>query len=35
LIIPLFVYIPLSLPWGILPQVFICLRKSEWLESQA
>ena len=35
LIIPLFVYITLSLPWGILPQVFICLRKSEWLESQA
>ena len=30
LIIPLWVHIPLSLPWGILPQIFVCLRKSEW-----
>ena len=30
LIIPLWVHIPLSLPWGILPQIFVCLRRSEW-----
>ena len=28
--IPFWVHIPLSLPWGILPQIFVCLRKSEW-----
>ena len=22
--------IPLSVPWGLLPQIFVCLRKSEW-----
>ena len=25
----------ISLPWGILPQIFICLRKSEWQEISA
>jgi hypothetical protein len=27
--------IPLSLAWGILPQIFVCLRKSEWQEISA
>jgi hypothetical protein len=30
-----YVNIPLSILCGILPLIFICLRKSEWLESQA
>ena len=29
------VVIPLSLPWPILPQIFVCLRKSEWQEISA
>jgi hypothetical protein len=34
--IPFWVLIPLYLPpWGILPQIFVCLRKSEWQEISA
>jgi hypothetical protein len=25
----------ISLPWGILPQIFVCLRRSEWQEISA
>jgi hypothetical protein len=25
----------LSVPWGILPQIFVCLKKSEWQEISA
>ena len=28
--IPSWVHMTLALPWGIIPQIFICLRKSEW-----
>jgi len=30
-----YVNIPLSIPLGVLPQIFICLRKSEWQEISA
>ena len=30
-----FVVVPLSLPLGILPQIFVCLRRSEWQEISA
>ena len=29
---PTYVGIAFSIPWGILPQIFVCLRKSEWQE---
>lgn len=29
------VVIPLSIPWPILPQIFVCLRKNEWQEISA
>jgi hypothetical protein len=32
---PTYVGIALSIPWGILPQIFVCLRKSEWQEISA
>jgi len=25
-----YVDMPLSIPWGILPEIFVCLRRSEW-----
>lgn len=34
-IFPLWVHISLSLPWGILPIIFVSLRKSEWKEISA
>ena len=33
--IPYWVVIPLFPPWGILPLIFICLRRSEWQEISA
>lgn len=30
LIFPVWVHVSLSLPWGILPLIFVCLRRSEW-----
>jgi hypothetical protein len=30
-----FVVVPLSLPLGILPQTFVCLRRSEWQKDSA
>ena len=33
--IPFWVNFPLSLPWVILPLIFVCLKKSEWQEISA
>ena len=33
--LPQNVYMAISLPWGILPLIFVCLRKSEWQEISA
>jgi hypothetical protein len=30
-----FVVVPLSITLGILPQIFVCLRRSEWQENSA
>ncbi|OGN97677.1 MAG: hypothetical protein A2Z77_04755 [Chloroflexi bacterium RBG_13_51_36] len=30
-----FVVVPLSLPLGILPQTFVCLRRSEWQKNSS
>ena len=35
LIFPVWVHISLSIPWGILPLIFVCLRRSEWQEVSA
>jgi hypothetical protein len=35
LIFPLWVHISLSLPWGTLPIILVCLAKKEWQKSQA
>ena len=32
---PTWLYMTLILSWGILPQIFVCLRKSEWQEISA
>jgi hypothetical protein len=34
-LIPQFIDMIISLPWGILPLIFVCIKKREWSESQA